>query len=100
MVTLTDARGMVRTQSHDALNRLTAVSYSTGGENVAYIWDNGAGCTFGIGRLCVVNDNGGSTGFAYNARSNLVRQTRREAGFTYTTLFSHDDAAMEMKFQP
>jgi len=92
VVTLTDARGIVRTQSHDALNRLTAVSYPTGGENVACTWDSGAGCTFGIGRLCAVSDNGGSTGFAYDARGNLLRQTRTEAVFTYTTLYSHDDA--------
>jgi len=92
VVTLTDARGIVRTQSRDALNRLTAVSYPSGGENVAYTWDSGAGCTFGIGRLCAVSDNGGSTGFACDARGNLVRQTRTEAGFTYTPLYSHDDA--------
>jgi YD repeat-containing protein len=90
--TLTDARGIAQTRSHDALNRVSSVTYPAGGENITYTWDAAAGCTFGIGRLCAITDNGGSTSYAYDARGNRVSQTRTEAGFTYTTILGHDTA--------
>ncbi|OQW85720.1 MAG: hypothetical protein BWK72_20860 [Rhodoferax ferrireducens] len=90
--TLTDARGIPQTRSHDALNRLSAVSYPTAGENLTYTWDAGAGCTFGIGRLCAVTDSAGSTSYAYDARGNRTSQTRTEAGVSYTTNFGYDSA--------
>jgi RHS repeat-associated protein len=92
LLTLTDARNITQTRSYDALNRLSAVSYPAGGENITYTWDSAVGCTFGIGRLCAVSDNGGSTTYAYDARGNRLRQTRTEAGFTYTTSYGHDTA--------
>eukprot|EP01041_Mallomonas_annulata_P015344 gene15344-32492_t len=92
LLTLTDARGITQTRSHDALNRVSSVTYPAGGENITYTWDAAAGCTFGIGRLCAITDNGGSTRYAYDARGNRVSQTRTEAGFTYTTSLGHDTA--------
>jgi len=92
LLTLTDARGITQTRSHDALNRVSSVNYPAGGENITYTWDAAVGCTFGIGRLCAITDNGGSTRYAYDARGNRVSQTRIEAGFTYTTSLGHDTA--------
>ena len=71
---------------------MSSLTYPAGGENVTYTWDAAAGCTFGVGRLCAITDNGGSTRYAYDARGNRVSQTRTEAGFTYTTSLGHDSA--------
>jgi RHS repeat-associated protein len=82
LLTLSDARGVVKSQTWDALNRMLSVSFPVTGENRTYTWDAGTGCTNGIGRLCQVTDNGGSTRFAYDARGNLVSKTRSEGGVT------------------
>lgn len=81
-LTLSDARGVVETRTYDALNRPLTVSYPMTGENLSYTWDTGAGCSNGIGRLCQITDNGGSTRFAYDTRGNLVSETRTEGGIT------------------
>ena len=92
LLTLSDARGVVETHTWDALNRPLTVSYPTTGESIAYTWDAAPGCTNGIGRLCQVSDNGGSTAFAYDVRGNRVSETRTEGGVTLPTLqYSWDD---------
>jgi RHS repeat-associated protein len=80
LLTLSDARGIVETHTYDALNRPLTVSYPTTGENLAYTWDSFAGCANGVGRLCGVADNGGSTAYAYDERGNPVAETRTEGG--------------------
>jgi len=82
LLTLSDARGIVERRTYDALNRPLTVSYPTTGENLAYTWDSFAGCANGIGRLCRIADNGGSTTFSYDARGNVTAETRTEGGIT------------------
>ena len=90
----TDARGLsvMETRTWDALNRPSTVSYPSSGENLTYTWDSGSGCTNGVGRLCRINDNGGSTTFSYDARGNVLTETRSEAGGSFTTQYSYDGA--------
>jgi YD repeat-containing protein len=52
----TDARGVTASYTHDALDRLTQVSYSNSSKTRAYTWDSAPGCAYGIGRLCQVSD--------------------------------------------
>lgn len=95
LLTLADGRNVVETHTWDALNRPLTVSYPAAGENVTYTWDrgNGSECSNGIGRLCLVSDNGGSTRFAYDPRGNLIRETRSEGGVTLAaTQYAYDDA--------
>lgn len=90
LLTLSDARGIVETHTWDALNRPLTVTYPTTGENLAYTWDSG--CSNGIGRLCQITDNGGSTAYAYDVRGNPLTKTRTEAGGSFTTSFTYDSA--------
>lgn len=89
-----DARGITVNFQWDALNRLIALSYPNPAENRSYTWDQlpDSSCAHGIGRLCQVTDAGGSTRFSYDARGNLIRQTRLEAGASLVTLYQYDSA--------
>jgi YD repeat-containing protein len=92
----TDATGRKSLYSYDALNRLTQVqNLNASGqveETLTYTWDAAAGCAYGIGRLCQLADGAGTTTFSYDARGNLLTQTRTEAGFSYTTSYTPDAA--------
>ena len=88
--TATDARGIPATFQYDALNRLTAVTYPTTGENISYTWDTGTGCTYGVGRLCQVTDAAGNSSFAYDDQGNRIQLTRVEAGVSLTTQYGYD----------
>jgi len=92
-LTLADARGVLETRTYDALNRPLTVSYPLAGENRRYTWDTGTGCSNGIGRLCQITDNGGSTRFAYDTRGNLVSETRTEGGVTLPAMHYGWDSA-------
>lgn len=82
LLTLADARGITESHTYDALNRPLTVSYPTTGENLTYTWDSFAGCANGVGRLCRITDNGGSTLFSYDVRGNVVSETRSIGGVT------------------
>lgn len=88
--TVTDARGITATYSYDALNRVVAVDYPGAGEDIAYTYDSGTGCTFGLGQLCRVTDASGVTQHAYDAFGNIVTQTHTELNISYTTRYSYD----------
>jgi RHS repeat-associated protein len=95
LLTSTDARGGVKTFTYDTLNRPLTASYQLSGQStltVAYTWDTASGCTYGVGHLCQVTDNAGSTSYAYDTHGNAVSKTRSEAGGTFTTTFSYDSA--------
>lgn len=65
----TDARGVTEIYTYDALNRLTSVSFSDSAEDITYTYDQGA---YGVGRLSLITDESGSTGYEYDARGNIV----------------------------
>ena len=91
-----DARGLTLTYQYDALDRLTRIDAPAGGglaaSTTVLTWDAAAGCTYGIGRLCRIADGAGSTTFAYDARGNLVSETRVEGGATFVTNYFHNNA--------
>jgi YD repeat-containing protein len=91
-----DATGRKSNFSYDALNRLTQrQNMNSSGqveETLTYTWDAAAGCAYGIGRLCQINDGAGTTTFSFDARGNRVSETRVEAGRSYTTAYTPDAA--------
>ncbi len=87
----TDARGIVTNYTYDALNRLTSVTYpSDTTENVTYTYDSSPGCTNGVGRLCSVTDESGTTNYAYDGFGHVISTARLEANVTYTTAYDPD----------
>src|SRR5260221_11909418 len=76
--------------SYDALNRITARIYPADPtENVTYRYDEPA-AGFGIGRLTSVSDSSGSTAYVYDARGNVVQETRIIGAQSYITSYAYD----------
>lgn len=84
-----DARGITTQFTYDALNRLTAITYPDTSQNVAYTYDN---CPNGIGRLCAMQDESGTTSYAYDARGNIVTKTTIRDGITQTLAYAYNKA--------
>jgi YD repeat-containing protein len=97
IISRTDARGVVTNYTHDALNRVMAVGYpGNPAENVAYSYDATASNNKGIGRLTGITDESGSQSFVYDARGNVISNTRvmklGAANTSFTTAYSYDAA--------
>jgi RHS repeat-associated protein len=90
--TATDARNIVASYTYDALNRVTLIDYPGSTEDVTYSYDAGANCTLGIGRLCRVSDESGTTEYGYDAFGNVTLQRKTELSVTYTLGYSYDAA--------
>ncbi len=94
----TDARGCVVTFDYDGLNRLTAKMYSGAcsatpavshfydGEN----YDEATG--YPKGQRTGMEDGSGSTQWVYDARGQVVTETKTIDGVAYTTEFTYDPA--------
>jgi RHS repeat-associated protein len=83
-----DARGVVTNHTFDKLNRVLRETYPpTVDDDVAYAYDQGE---FGIGRLTAFRDKSGSTAFTYNARGDILTDTRKIDGKTYDTSYTYD----------
>jgi RHS repeat-associated protein len=87
----TDARGVERTYSYDALNRATAVSYpASSSENVTFSYDSTSGGNKGVGRLTGVTDEQGSATYSYDGKGRLTQETRTVGTVSYTTTYGYD----------
>ena len=94
-LTQTDAKSIVTTYTYDALNRLTTIVYPEVSPGVAspldvtYTYDD---CTNGIGRLCQMTDESGTTSYTYDARGNVTSQASTMNGIVQTTSYTYNGA--------
>jgi RHS repeat-associated protein len=106
----TDARGVTASISYDVANRPTKINYtgapglgliglwlqslgtSIVSDNVSFTYDQGTGCSYGVGRLCSRSDQTGTERFGYDPFGNVVQQVDVQLGFTYTTQYAFDAA--------
>jgi RHS repeat-associated protein len=89
-VEATDAAGHIVQMSYDALNRLTGKIFPNDPtENITYTYDEAA-AGFGIGRLTSVTDEAGSMAYVYDARGNVVQETRVIDLTSYVTAYAYD----------
>ncbi len=93
-VSRVDARSITETRQYDALNRLTAISYSGSGVdaslNQSWRWDTSAAgtslsCSNGLGRLCQVTNALGLTSYAYDAFGNVTGQLQQHGNLGSNT---------------
>ncbi|UOF15683.1 DUF6531 domain-containing protein [Lysobacter capsici] len=89
-----DARGITRTYSYDALNRVIAVAYPTTSLNVGYGYDTvatvcAAGETFAKGRLSLVTDASGSTQYCYDRFGRMVRKVQSTNGKVFAVRYAY-----------
>ncbi|HEC18807.1 MAG TPA: hypothetical protein ENI97_05630, partial [Gammaproteobacteria bacterium] len=90
VATITDARNITVSYSYDALNRVYSIDYPGTAEDVSLTYDTAMGCNNGIGKLCTVTDNSGTTTYSYDGFGNLAQQYKTELSVTYTTAYSYD----------
>ncbi|HEY7609671.1 MAG TPA: RHS repeat domain-containing protein [Alphaproteobacteria bacterium] len=91
----TDARGQVVQYSYDALNRVTAATFSGAPSfNITYSYDSTAGGNYGIGRLTSVTDTSGQTAIRYDHRGNVAGEDRTIGRLLFRT-GAHLQAACE-----
>ncbi|MCW8856001.1 MAG: hypothetical protein OQJ95_01475, partial [Kangiella sp.] len=94
VLTATDARNITATYSYDALNRVTSIDYPGTGEDITFTYDDTANGNKGVGRLTQVTDESGSTSYEYDAKGQLVNETRIINGLSFTTGYDYDAAGL------
>lgn len=87
LTSLSDARGISRSYSYDALNRLTHISFPDSAENITLTYDN---CTNGIGRLCQITDQSGTTALSYDGYGNIISKIDSRGGIDYTQTYQYN----------
>ena len=86
-----DGRGVVANATFDALDRQLGLAFpATPTLNRSFGYDATAGGNKGIGRLTSLADAQGSASFGYDARGNLLSETRVIGGQSYTTGYAWD----------
>jgi len=85
--TLTDARGITTAYSYDPLNRVALIDRPGTEEDVTLIYD---ACPNGTGRLCTVQDQSGTTTYAYDPFGNVTQENHTELGISYVTAYTYD----------
>ena len=93
----TDARNVVTTYSYDALNRLTAKTYTAttpATPAVSYYYDqpsyNGLTITNGKGRRTGMSDGTGQTAWSYDAAGNVLTKRQTIAGVTNNISYTYN----------
>jgi len=87
----TDGRGVVTNQSFDDAGRITARSFpSASGETVSWSYDDATSGNKGKGRLTGMSDASGTTAWTYDARGNVLSETRVIASRTYVVSYAYD----------
>jgi RHS repeat-associated protein len=81
VITRTDSRGVLETNTRDAMHRLTRRVYSkTGSSSVVHNWVwSKTGVPYGIGRLGEINYPGGLLTYSYDAQGRVVSTTQQLA---------------------
>jgi|GEM_PF-619231 len=88
---MTDARSVVSTYAYDDAGRILSESYPANTtQNVTYVYDATAGGNYGVGRLTSTTDGAGSTSFVYDARGNILSETRVTGTQSYTVAYEYD----------
>ena len=87
---LTDGRNITVIYSYDELNRVISADYPGSNEDITYHYDTGTGCNNGVGRLCQITDQTGTTRYDYDSFGNVTSVERLNAGVTYTTGYGYD----------
>jgi len=94
VLTKADARSITTTNSYDALNRVTGVTYSNGDPSVSYTYDQsaclGAPACYNIGRRTSMTDAGGSESLAYDPMGRELEEQRTTNSVTKTTSYTYN----------
>lgn len=88
------ANGAAVDYTYDEMNRLVNIAAYGAGftlENIAFKFGKVASdCPYGIGRLCSLTDNSGSTSYEYNIFSNITKQTSVINSVSFSISYTYD----------
>ncbi len=85
----TDTRGVRVEYRYDSLNRLTDISHPDSSLDVGFTYDMGSN---GKGRLVLMTDPAGTVDYGYDARGNLVSETRTIGANQYIMTYDYNAA--------
>ncbi|HEY9130830.1 MAG TPA: RHS repeat-associated core domain-containing protein, partial [Dyella sp.] len=93
----TDAKGIIRNTTYDALNRPVTVSYPDSTQNITYHYDepdSTTGCSgsYPIGRLTRVEEVAVTTTYCYDARGNVVLKKQAQGSQIDTVAYTYTSA--------
>lgn len=85
LTSMTRSNGSVTSYSYDAADRL--ISVSSGADIQSTYYDT---CTYGLGRVCKLEDGSGSTSYNYNSVGQMTSQSSDISGSVYSTIWTYD----------
>ena len=93
----TDAKGIVRTTTYDAINRPVTVSYPDSAQNIAYHYDEAdsvTGCSgsFSSGRLTRIVETAVTTTYCYDNHGNVTKKSQADGSQVDITSYSYTAA--------
>lgn len=93
----TDPRGTVTTNSYDALNRLSQISFNDNNATptVQYTYGDQSAANFGVGRLTKVVDGSGTTTFQYDLMGRRKQASQAIGSQTYTISYSYTNEQLD-----
>jgi YD repeat-containing protein len=88
---ITNGNSVVTNLTYDNAGRVLTKTYPAAtGENITYTYDNITAGNKGKGRLTKIQDQTGSTAFVYDARGNVVTETRTIGTLPHTIGYVYD----------
>ena len=95
--TSTDANGNTVTHEYDLLNRKVKTTWQDG-NTATYTYD---GCDNGIGRLCTLSDNSGSTRYQYDNEGHITQKTQTIGNVTLSHSYAYTaDGKLQSEILP
>jgi RHS repeat-associated protein len=92
LTSTTDGNGATTARTYDSLSRVVSAvsSCSSSTEMVAWSYDDAAAGPFSRGRVTLMTDPSGSTGYSYDRRGLLTSEDRLIGETQYATRYGHD----------
>jgi len=88
---ITDARGIVTNLAYDNAGRILSKTYpASTAENITYTYDDITSGNYGVGRLTKIESQNVTIEWIYDARGNILTDTRTIGGLAHTTSYTYD----------
>lgn len=85
-----DARGVIKTFTYDAINRVTSLQYSDGTPGQTYSYDTGGSAAFALGRLVKITDGSNSQAFTYDNLGRITTLNQVIDSITYVSRYAYN----------
>lgn len=89
VVSSVDAKGSISDYLYDGIGRLVTVNRAGSSEDISFIYDE---CFLGVGMLCSIVDQTGTSDFEYDQQGNITSQTVNLDGVSYQIGYTYSAA--------